>query len=173
MVRPFVFVVAVLSVACGGDGNESPNPISPTPAPPVAANPTPAPAPVNPLVRIDGTWNGTHEMQFSGQRTFSFMTMALTQNDRLIRGTWRLTSPGWDIHGDVEGTILGDGTSQRFTGSVSLIGETSTGTGRCTGTAAVNSEGALTASSMRWLGPNISSPNCVNNIGGLVWIVSK
>jgi len=158
-------VLACVAIACGGGTD---NPVAPSNNRPVTTAP---PSPSFP--NLAGTWSGTHEMQFSGQRTFSNISVTLTQTDRIIRGTWRLTSPGWDINGNVDLTILGDGASARLTGTGTLVGETSTGTGRCTGSFGLNSEGTISSNSLRLVGPNITLTNCRNTVGGIVWIVSK
>lgn len=157
--------VLVLAAACGGyAGSRTPS----GPSEPPASTPPPAP-PQQTVPQVGGAWTGTHEMLFDGTRAESDISLTLTQADRELTGSWRLTSPGWDIRGDVTGTIDGGGDTARFTGSTTVVAQSASGGGRCAGVAEMNSEGALSARSMRWVGPHVRFTVCQTSISALVW----
>jgi hypothetical protein len=75
-------------------------------------------------------------------------------------------------HGDITGTLTLDGTgTTRFNGTATIIAEIQTGTGACHGR--VTLEGTVTATSIRLEGPNVSFSDCLNTIGGFVWVLSR
>jgi hypothetical protein len=162
-------VPALASIAACGGGDSSPFAPSNTPSS-SAGFATSASLPT-----ISGTWDGTHEMQFFGERTFSNIRITIEQQGRTItKGEWALTSPGWDIRGNLTGRIEGDGPGAVFVGSTTIIGETVSGTGRCNGTAAISSEANFNSSVMRLVGPNITFSDCRNGqVAGIVWIFHR
>ena len=169
-----VLTFTLCCLACGGDHPSTP--ISPSPPPP-APTPTPLPPPpVTTIPQIAGTWLGTGEQQFRGIRTASFLRLTLTQQDRVIRGSWQYTSPGWESwRGEIQsGALAGSGDTATFAGVVGIISDTGTGTGACFGTMVMS--GPTSARSMRWTADHIDEQNCANStkdIGGFVWILTR
>jgi len=166
----------LLTVACGGGGSSSPTSPSGTSSTTSAGggsntpSPTPTPAPTGPA-NIGGNWTGTAELQISGVRYFSNISMTLTQGSGSARGTWVFTSAGWDMQGEVSGNLSGSGNSTLFSGTATIVGEPRSNTGKCHGTVVMS--GTSTATSMRWTGPDVRLTDCVNNVGGFVWIFNR
>ena len=166
-----VLLVCGAAIACGGSNSSTPT--APTPTPAASPAPTPAPAPAPALPQLAGTWNGTFEMTQDNQRVFITITTTLTQTNRNVSGTWRSTTAGVNDNGDFTGVINGDGAAASVSGTVNIIHETATGTGRCRARSTVSSENAVTASSLRLIGPNIQLLDCNGNVRGLVWILGR
>jgi hypothetical protein len=168
------FVVSALTLACGSDSPTAPTSIAVAPAP--TPLPTPAPTPAPTLAQIGGEWNGSLELQIDGVRRFGTVALRLEQNDRSVRGTWRVTggqTPGTNPwRGDINGTLtLAENGVTRFSGTATIVAEISSGTGACHGSVVM--EGASSAQSMRWEGPNPTFTDCRNNTGGYIWTMTR
>lgn len=174
--------ILVFALGCSGGSDGSNSPVSPTPpvatpSPTPTPQPTPAPPPAPAIAQIAGTWKGSFEVQLDGIRFLNTMTLTLTQSDRVVRGTWRTdsgirTPQANPWFGDITGTLLLNGIGETtFTGSTTLTSDNLRGVGACYGNVAL--DGAISSSTLRWLGPNIQSINCANNAGGIIWNLSR
>ena len=151
--------------ACGDD---SPAPVTVTPTP----VPTPTPPPVVESVPvISGNWLGSAEMQFNGVKNFAIIRMQLTQSDRGIRGSWTYDPPWVNWGGQLEGVLVGVGADTIFSGSSTMDGEIASGTGRCRGRMTLS--GSVSAISLRWTAPSVTSENCSGAPAGIVWILGR
>jgi hypothetical protein len=176
-----VFCAVVLAYSCGGSSPSGPTPqppATPPPTPTPTPTPSPTPAPTPTLAQIGGAWTGSHELQQQGSKRFGRIGISFEQNDRAVHGPWLFTSGAgsesgsfnaW--HGQITGTLTLDGSgTTRFNGTATIVAEIQTGTGACHGR--VTLEGTVSASSMRLEGPNVAFSDCLNTIGGFVWILS-
>lgn len=75
----------------------------------------------------------------------------LQQADRVIAGTWLVPPPNVDVKGEIRGTLEGIGAETTFRGVITWNSETSTGTGRCLGTATFT--GPAVPPSLSWTSP--------------------
>lgn len=162
------FVVAAASIGCS-DSPSAPTNSAPTPA----AAPAPAAVPAPAIPQLGGTWRGTYEYTFNNVRYFYEITTAFNQSGRQISGTWRASDPANKENGEFTGTIVGDGASATVNGTVTITGDNTRGVGACHARASVNSENAVSAASLRIIGPNITLLDCNGNIRGLVWILGR
>lgn len=110
---------------------------------------------------------------------FGRVGVTLDQTDRAVRGSWIFTDgagsagPGFNAwRGDITGTLTleANGTS-RFNGTATIIAEIRGGTGACHGR--VTLEGTISTTTIRFDGPNVTFSDCLNNVGGIVWIVTR
>lgn len=79
--------------------------------------------------------------------------LELQQGDRTITGTWAITATGVDARGEIRGALEGIGAETTFRGTMTWNSETSSGTGRCLGTATFTGAAvppALSWSSIGW-----------------------
>ena len=166
-----VFVIALISVTMLACDGSSSSPVAPTSTPAAAPSPTPAPTPAIP--QLGGDWVGTYEYTQNDNRGFITIAVTLSQTNRNVSGTWRSTFEGNSQNGDFTGTIIGEGSSAVVSGTVNIIAETARQTGRCHARATVTSENAVSATSLRLVGPNIQLLDCGGNIRGLVWILGR
>lgn len=141
-----VFAAAALLTACGGNG-------TPT-------------APTWQVPQIAGAWSGVMSTSAGNVRA----QFDLRQTDRLIAGTWSITSPGNDTRGNVVGNMEGQGQSATFTGTFSWDGASATGT-RCDGSAPVS--GRTGATELVWVSPGFALTNCTNPAQNVTWTMSR
>jgi hypothetical protein len=90
---------------------------------------------------------------FQGNRITLGTTSELQQSDRAITGTWRVTTSGNDIQGEVRGTLAGFDNDTTFSGHVTWDSETATGVGRCRGQAMFTGR-IVAESTMQWTSPD-------------------
>jgi hypothetical protein len=155
----------VTVAACGGDNN----PVAPSSGTSTQSPPAPAPTQAQPA-QIAGSWTGTIEMEFEGRKTFGTIAMTLEQQGRSVTGSWRYGAP-WDFNGTISGSLAVDGGTTHFTGPAELVGETSSGTGRCRGT--ITMTGPVTNSTIRMEGDEIQDTNCGGAPRSFVWILHR
>src|SRR5688572_4760848 len=94
-------LIAIAGLAASGCGS-SPTPTAPTPIPPIQ-QPALPPA----VAQIAGAWTGSMVLTFQGGRIRLDTRTELQQSDRVVTGTWAVTTPDNDIRGEIRGTLAG------------------------------------------------------------------
>lgn len=136
MLRVSALGVALLVIACGGDTPTQPTPVVQPPTPPAT------------VANIAGIWTGSMQFTFTARGSVGVSMTLVQDSEARVTGTWRVTSTGNDIHGDVAGTLTGIGVDTRITGTMTYNGETADRVGRCLGRSTI--DGPASPPSMRW-----------------------
>lgn len=111
------------------------------------------------------------DFAYDGEPRQYTTTIQLQQQGRTLTGTWQGTRV-MGLTGDIRGTLTGEGETTTFDGAITWISDTSTGTGRCLGTATFH--GTAVPPAMTWMAPKWDwGATCFNGSGPVSWTVIR